>query len=352
MRNCKLSITIALSCFLAASPAKAFWPVFDFAEIPAGIITQVLTSAQNLSEMKSQISELTENLRAIGDTCQTISQFRKDLYMGDDTGDVASATGVAVDKTLATSIVVQDKVITAANGVNDAHKAIINKVVSQIEQEIKVAAAETSIKLAQNDIYTPYIEENEEEIVDTNKEKENLQNFFAAVKKENQQLYVKMNDLFESSISVMNDSADLNHQALSTLEQAIEKSEQKVNENERKELQERTAALLNREQENSDLGISLMESVQNKYSKQYQEKIADNLSNYQKMVQAYLDGNVTAQELREAGTNLKAEVNAIDIFDDSNIFAQYNKENAEVHDSTSKLVEDVKRVWAEDKDNS
>ena len=351
MRNCKLGITIALGCFLAAGQAKAFWPVFDFGEIPLGIITQIETAAENLSEMKAQISEMTENLRAIGDVRQTVAKFGKDLYNESGLDDLAETTATIVDKNFAANTVIQDKVIEAAKAVNDTHKTIINTVISQIEKETKIATKDISeyIKLAQNEKYIPLIEEDEEEIVDTDKEKKNLKNYFETIRKENLQLYVKLNDLFESSINVMNDGADLNHQALSALGEALKETDQKIDEIERKELQERTLNLLNKEQENSDFGIGLMENEQTKYSKLYQEKIVENLNNYQKMVQAYLEGNISAQELRDAGKNLKAEVDAINIFEDNSIFSQYNKENIDIQNSTNKLAEDVKRIG---KDNS
>jgi len=46
---------------------------------------------------------------------------------------------------------------------------------------------------------------------------------------------------------------------------------------------------------------------------------------------------------------LKAEVDAINIFEDNSIFSQYNKENIDIQNSTNKLAEDVKRIG---KDNS
>lgn len=351
MRNCKLSITIALGCFLITNPAKAFFPVFDFAEMPAGVITQVLTSAQNLSEIKSQLAEMTENLRAIGDVRQTITQFSKSLYKGKGS-KTAEATMQAVEKAFAANTIAQDKAISAVNSINDAHKSIIDSMVSQIEQETKISSAETSnyIQLAQNDLSLPIVEEEEEETADINKEKENLQKYFDDVKKQNLDLYVKMNDLFESSISVMNESADLNHQAFLTLNNVIKDSGEEINATDRQQLEERTTALLNKDQENSDFGISLMEDIQANYSKQYHEKIADSINNYQKMVQAYIDGHITAQELKDAGNALKAGAEVASV--DGQIFAQYNQENGRVQAETSKLVADVKKAWADEGNNS
>lgn len=351
MRNCKLNITIALGCILIASPVKAFFPVCDYCELPTGVVPQITLAAQNLSEMKTQLSAMTENLRAIGDVRQTITAFSKDDTNEDDVVIAAVATRDAVDMAFANNIVVQDKVMEIAQVVNDTHKSIINAMVSQVEQEMKIASVSTpNIEIAQNDMYIPVIEENEEEAVDVNEEKESVQKYFEKIKNENNQLYVKMNDLFESSISVMNESAELNQQALRQLKTVL-KELPEITDGEKAQMQERTNDLIKKEQENSDLSISLMEDIQVNYSKQYQEKIAANLNNYQKMVQAYIEGNVTAKELREAGNTLKTEVNAVNIFADSNVFAQYNQESEKVKSSTTKLVEDINQ-WAKEENKS
>ena len=80
MGKCKRHTAIILCCasFLINKPAYAFWPVLDFGEI-IPIVSNVTTSLDSLSQTKSQLTELKNSLKAIGDSIDTISQFSQDL---------------------------------------------------------------------------------------------------------------------------------------------------------------------------------------------------------------------------------------------------------------------------------
>ena len=74
----RLCAVVVCCAMLFSMPAKAFWPVFDFTEI-APVISQVSTGIERVRNLKDQLLEMKNNLKAIGDKIKSFAQFAKDI---------------------------------------------------------------------------------------------------------------------------------------------------------------------------------------------------------------------------------------------------------------------------------
>lgn len=339
MKNCKKKITIAFcGLLLLVKPAQAFITL-DFTEIKS-VISQITTAVDNLQQVKAQMTEMMGSLKAIGDSCKTITQFAPNF---DNLTDGILATNKAtetLDSTLKTQLAAQNKLDETLGMVNTAQKRMATSLVDEIEKGMKLATKESvnNIVLAKN---TVAVEEEEEESYDVAELQKNLQKIFESTEEGNNQLNIGLNDVFDETLNIMNKGADINDEALDGLSELILRINKGISEEKREYFAARLNELKLREQEVSDQGLTIAEDAKAKYNRQYQEKIADGIRNYQKAVLAYVDDNLSKEELLKAGAILRETSSSKEVYADAELLAEYKTKVAAVRLEAEQLAKEI-----------
>ena len=311
MKICKLGAILAFcGVFIMCNTANAFL-VLDFGQmIP--VPKEISNGITKLGDIKSALTNLKENLSAIGDKVNSISEFNKDASK--DSGKCKNAATAAND-----SVIDNIKSIAVAqSGIADILKIaqstktdLANGIVLQTEELINVASAE-----------------NNEEI------KANIVANFENIKELGSQLTEDVNEAFDTALNTVNQNAQKSHDALTNLRK-VAMFEEKLTEDEKDVW--RSNDLNSREQAVSDEGINMIEIAHEQYNKEYKEKFSDELNNYQKVVLAYAEGNAGKEDVISAGEQFKLAV--------ANINVALNEEKrVNYEENATKLQNEVEEV--------
>lgn len=393
MGKCKRHTAIILCCasFLINKPAYAFWPVLDFGEI-IPIVSNVTTSLDSLSQTKSQLTELKNSLKAIGDSIDTISQFSQDLRNNlDDIADIADESVGIVNDTPGTDKNVQEGFTNAIDKVNNAQTNFVNNAVDQTQGALDKAEsaadkgssgidaaqnagadAEDFLNKAQEKTQKPNAdteksgsqeisgsstpvssqpeaveeEEEEEEIPDINDMaalREEIKAGFVVARDENKKMAEQLNDIMDASINVLNKTAGENRAVLDELTQVIRDTD-RLDKQGKKVLLKKIAELQVRRQQLSDRMIAVAESAKEEYNLEYQNKIADGIDNYEKVIERYLRGDASREEVISAGEKLKEDAALLNVAPDKGIIAELNKEAEILKSEFAAMAAEIKKT--------
>ncbi len=346
--------TISCCTFLLIEPAHAGIPVFDWLEsVP--LFSQITATTKSLNNVKSQISQLKETLTAIGDKVNTISKFTTDLSKIN--ADIKSLT-VHVTKTIddAANIggSVQDKINSALDNVTSKQNDLTKQLTTQINSKINQTAFSNNnflgdkgkIKLPLKDKDLPLSIEEEEEEEEINDDSEDISEIFALFKKESERLTEELNDILEDAIYVLNQSTDISHKQLLLLQETLLKQDTDIDTAQKEKLEKKLADLIIHEQKVSDWGADIIESIKNRYNREYQTKLVDGFNNYERIVQAYLEKNATKEELDQAENKLKKDVSSINVMPDENTIKSYKEEWQMVRKEMAELSAEIENTVA------
>lgn len=393
MGKCKRHTAIILCCasFLINKPAYAFWPVLDFGEI-IPIVSNVTTSLDSLSQTKSQLTELKNSLKAIGDSIDTISQFSQDLRNNlDDIADIANESAGIVNDNLGTNIDIQNGVTDVIDKVNNVQSGLVNNVVEQTQGALDQADgmadkatsgidtaqktgkdAENLLNKAQEKTQKPNTdteksgsqgisgssapvssqpeaveeEEEEEEIPDINDMaalREEIKAGFAVARDENKKMAEQLNDVMDASVSALNKTTEESRLALEKLAQAVRDTD-RLDKQDKEVLEKKIGELQVRQQRLADRMIAVAESAKEEYNLEYQNKIADGIDNYEKVIERYLRGDASREEVISAGEKLKEDAALLNVAPDKGIIAELNKEAEILKSEFAAMAAEIKKT--------
>ncbi len=358
MSGCKQSIAMAFcGIMLLVKPASAFWPVFDFMEI-IPVTSQVSTAAEAFVQVKSQLMQLSETLKALAAKGGTIAQFSKKIKKHlSSVGDQASSTSDGVSQNLKTNDDVQDNLDQIADKINEGQQILIDQTVDHVNNVLNHRFRPLIIKTDDDDRGNDQPqsieeEEEEEEVSEKQALKEDVLEVMKNIREDSAELTMQLNDAFEEVIAVMNKNAQENHQMLSDLNKSL-RDLANVDLVKKQQLQDRLAALTIREQNVSNWGISIAEAERDKYNQESKSKIQEGLNNYQKVVLAYIDGHASKEDVSEAGNTLKKQAKSISVKPDAMVISKYKQEIAAVQEEISNITTEIKELLnTSDSDNT
>lgn len=382
MVKTKILSLIVLGCaIIICKPAKAFWPVMDFGEIP-GMVSSVSTGMGSLSGTVSQLNELNNALKAMGQSIDNIAQFGQDLRNTvTNIQDVATDTVDGLNENLGTDIKIPEDVNNGINSANDAFgdglDSVINKTQDSInksneyidkgsqdvveaqnaankaDEEMQKLNAKNEAEKAkkeqekqkqeQEQASEPVEEEEEEEEIPENEEiyvqQEEIMGNIEAFEEECKQIIAQMNDVLDTAINTLNKSSQKTNSILDRLEKSIAETEQ-LESTDKEEITQKVADLRVRYQNMADRGVILVENAKENYNAEYQNKLMDGISNYKKTIESYFRGDVNKEEVLKKGEELKVAFAQIDTRIDQNILEQQKK-------IAEEIKADIKAIAAE-----
>lgn len=347
MSNIKQNIAVVccgLTLSLIPEISKAMIPGSDLIESYVPLPNEITQTATSLANAKNQLAQLKENLSAMGGDAVKAFDMGVSLRAEDDEGDeAANHVSETIKYAFDTNIKAQNILEQASSAVDNAQQDIANSLVQKVEKDMKLASNTTphNIYIAQNEVSLS-LEEEEEESVDSSAEQDKINALFDGVKKESKQLNTELNDTFDSTLNIMNQVADMNHKSLTALEKFL-KSAKEADADKLAELRVRVHELIKKEQLVSDRNVQAIENNKNQHNKDYQENIADGINNYQKVVQAYINGDTSKDEVLAAGAKLKQAV--ANSKTATNVSDGYKNDIAAIQEETLALAKEVKSLY-------
>lgn len=346
MSSIKQNIAVVccgLSLSLAPEISQAI-PVTDLIEDFVPIPTEMIQAGMSLANAKNQLSQLQEGLSAMGGDAVKAFDMGENLRAEDDEGEeLADNVSKTVKYAFDTNIKAQNALDEASSAVDNAQQNIADSLVQKIEADMKLASnsATHNIYIAQNEIILS-LEEEEEESVDSSIEQNKFEALFNNMKEKSKQLNIELNDTFDNTLSIMNQTADMNHKSLVALEKFL-KTAKEADAGKLAALRVRVNDLMQREQAISDRNVQAIENNRNQYNKDYQENIADGINNYRKIVQAYISGDISKDEVLNAGAELKQAVANSKAA--KNVSDSYKNDIAAIQEETFALTKEVKSLY-------
>lgn len=367
---------IILSCaIMTCKPAKAFWPVMDFSEVPV-IISKVTTALDALAENKEQLMKMNGALEAMGKSIDNIAQFGQDLRgLTKDIQDVANNTVDGVNENLGTDIEIpesvnngftvtnealgdglgdivnqtqdtlkfgEDIIDESASGIDTAQKGAnqANEGLKKLEEKNEEEKAKREEKQSQTEEPVEEEEEEEEIAEDTNDiMKEEIMVNIDAFESESKQLIAQMNDVLDTAINTLNKSAQNTQKLLDNLGQTVRATEQ-LEESDKEALLQRIEKLKTQHRNISDKTIAIVENAKETYNQEYEDKLIDGLVNYRNTVEMYLRGDISKEIVIKKGEELKLAVKQIDTTIDKETLEMQNQE-------TENIKKEIKAIAAE-----
>lgn len=318
------------------------------------------TSKDGLDDLKSEVDKAKD---------EGLVDALKDKYTGENSGnlidkikqgsdDLSNATegiGNALDKINETGIIDTGGFGNALDNINqkqenlsgkaeDAEKAY-NKAKDKYDEYREKKEQKEKGEAASESDNVPVEEEEEEEEVSEYSAKEAAEEMklgFDTVKDESRKVAERVNDSFDASISTLNQTAQKSLSVFARLEKALAGVDS-ISAEEKKKLQERLTGLKKEQQDVSDRAIAVMEAVKDNYNLEYQDKVADGISNYEKLVNEFLRGNTSKEMVFAAGEQLKKEISGINVMPDKGILDEINRREAKVKEELIILTEDIKK---------
>lgn len=185
-------------------------------------------------------------------------------------------------------------------------------------------------------------EEEEEEISEKDALKAEFTEYFNEVRLENKKIHTQMNDILDMYINKLNENLALGNSIFEVFENNINEY-QKMGEKEKQTLLKRIADIKKKQQDIMERNISIAEDVKSNYNLEYKNKILDGLINYERIVVAYINGDISKEEVIKAGKKLKEDASTLAYAPDKNIMLNLKKELATIKKEVTKITKDIKK---------
>lgn len=194
-------------------------------------------------------------------------------------------------------------------------------------------------------------EEEEEEEISNEESIAVLKKYFTTIYDENKKIANRLNDVLDMHINKLNTSSENAEKSLTQLESDITNNSIFTSE-EKEDLVNRILDIKSRHQKVYDWNIILAEKAKDKYNIEFKNKILDNLSNYEKMAIAYLNGDATLKEVNKVGEQVKKNAKTMSVATDRKVMEQIKKEAAKLRKDLAALSDDIKKKENKSKVNS
>ena len=389
--------------FLFAKSSFANIPAFDpMSYIPD--IKQFKELATDLRNTKEQLNQIRQDLRAMGDSVKSVASYsQKVIHTVKRGAEAVSSVVDKVNETLGTDIQIGEGLNNVIASAENVQKDLINNSVDRVAgvlngedipviddikekmptipnlpsvpnlpdfpltedkpdtdtPKIKMPDTPAAIKIPSiekpKELTMPtapsltYEEEEEEEEVGKEEIIAELKTYFTSIQDENKKIANRLNDVLDMHINRLNTSAEKAEKSFAMLEANLD-GNSNFSAKERTDFINRIVDLKARHQKVYDWNIILAEKVKENYNKEFKNKILDNLSNYEKVTVAYLNGSATLKEVNTVGMQVKNDARAMSIVTDKKVMAQIKKEAAKLRKDLIALSSDIKKI--EDKNKS
>ena len=343
------SAVLCLGVLLSVNAAYAQWPVFDFQEI-VPISKDVKTGVDTIKDLKEQIGEMNKTLNAIGKEAKTVASFSQNISANGSGNAKSAAEEVQTASSNSAAITSQtaETVSDTTTSTINTQKNIVNDYVDQASQIAGIGNNSQNMlnKNVSNKEIFSYEEEEEEEEISIAGNIEELSRIQNEVQAEQKQLAVELNDILETQLTMLNKASAENIAAFEELDKILQNLPQ-LSPSDKNRLHSRIEEISQKQRENTDWAVRIVESAQENYNREYNKVIKDGINNYTKIVIAYTKGDDSKENVIAAGNKLKEETAAINVTPASSVLTELQNAVVEVNKDVENLVSEIDNILKE-----
>lgn len=334
---------LCVSVLLFANAAYAQWPVFDFQEIiPIG--KDVKTGVDTVKDLKSQLGEMDKTLNAIGKESKTFASFSQDISAtgGDDAQSAAENAQTSSSNGTKATFQAPQTVSDATEDIVKTQKNMIDDYVNQTNQIAGIQNGGQNMPSTGGNTFS-FEEEEEEEEVSVNDEIEQINQIHKEILAEQKQLSVELNDTFESQLTILNKAVAENIVAFEELDKTLQ-NRSLLNQKDKSRFHNRIIEITQKQRENSDWAIRIVESAKENYNREYNKVIKDGINNYTKIVISYIKGDTDKESVVIAGNKLKEDAGAINVTPDQSVLKELQRLSADINKEVENLASEIDNI--------
>ncbi len=340
------SAVLCLGVLLSVNAAYAQWPVFDFQEI-VPISKDVKTGVDTIKDLKEQIGEMNKTLNAIGKEAKTVASFSQNISANGSGNAKSAAEEVQTASSNSAAITSQtaETVSDTTTSTINTQKNIVNDYVDQASQIAGIGNNSQNMlnKNVSNKEIFSYEEEEEISIAGNIEELSRIQN---EVQAEQKQLAVELNDILETQLTMLNKASAENIAAFEELDKILQNLPQ-LSPSDKNRLHSRIEEISQKQRENTDWAVRIVESAKENYNREYNKVIKDGINNYTKIVIAYTKGDDSKENVIAAGNKLKEETAAINVTPASSVLTELQNAVVEINKDVENLVSEIANILKE-----
>ncbi len=340
------SAVLCLGVLLSVNAAYAQWPVFDFQEI-VPISKDVKTGVDTIKDLKEQIGEMNKTLNAIGKEAKTVASFSQNISANGSGNAKSAAEEVQTASSNSAAITSQtaETVSDTTTSTINTQKNIVNDYVDQASQIAGIGNNSQNMlnKNVSNKEIFSYEEEEEISIAGNIEELSRIQN---EVQAEQKQLAVELNDILETQLTMLNKASAENIAAFEELDKILQNLPQ-LSPSDKNRLHSRIEEISQKQRENTDWAVRIVESAKENYNREYNKVIKDGINNYTKIVIAYTKGDDSKENVIAAGNKLKEETAAINVTPASSVLTELQNAVVEINKDVENLVSEIDNILKE-----
>ncbi len=343
------SAVLCLGVLLSVNAAYAQWPVFDFQEI-VPISKDVKTGVDTIKDLKEQIGEMNKTLNAIGKEAKTVASFSQNISANGSGNAKSAAEEVQTASSNSAAITAQtaETVSDTTTSTINTQKNIVNDYVDQASQIAGIGNNSQNMlnKNVSNKEIFSYEEEEEEEEISIAGNIEELSRIQNEVQAEQKQLAVELNDILETQLTMLNKASAENMAAFEELDKILQNLPQ-LSPSDKNRLHSRIEEISQKQRENTDWAVRIVESAKENYNREYNKVIKDGINNYTKIVIAYTKGDDSKENVIAAGNKLKEETAAINVTPASSVLTELQNAVVEINKDVENLVSEIDNILKE-----
>lgn len=339
-----LAIFLCCVLFLTSNAAQAMWPVLDFGEV-IPLFSKVKEALKTLSQMSGQLGNMSSTLKAVGDQIDPLAKFSQSFSIT-NLSDIAGDAEDAETDSSVNGKQISENYAKANDIVWSGCLSVISDLIADMAQNRSQQSDSYSFNF-----YTRHdtallkmayaVEPTKEKTDSVFDSEQDTGAKFSAVEEELNILNEKMNDLFDASISRLNQNTEKSLQAMKKLKEELQRSTD-IRPKEKDAYLKRVEELINRRQNVGDRLVAIAESTKDNFNSEFQNVVLDGLSNYRKTVERYNRGDAAKEELTKEGEKLREAVATIDTSPDKNVLSALYTEADTIGKDMSVLAADIK----------
>ncbi len=301
-------IVIAICSIMAVRPAVAFiWPTFDFAQVGA-FISGISNGVSQVANTKSQIENTIQTINSVGDQVTNVTKYMADLKNVVAKIGEFDLSSIQIDKSLKDAFSnIKDTVTSTVQTVNNTVTETVQNVGSQIDNGATEEEVQSTLKDSQEEI-----EEQKQELEDKMKE-----------------TGVQIEDMTTEVV-----------ETIKTIIPVIEQSDE-LTEEEREEYKSQAEELLQKAELLKTMAENIINSAQTQLDTEYAQNIQNSFDEYSQKIAAYYAGEISREELDQAGEKLQQDIASNPLPWDENVVDNLLQIAEELISGAQKLQEEI-----------
>ena len=357
MKHKHLFFVSLFSLMLISNQTKAFWPVFDMGEIVPSI-KGVVESGKQLKTVQQSLADLKKSLETLKASVASLASFAAILGFDPSAIDeFMTSINDKISENLDFDINIQEQIDNKISEITQGQLDGIESAIDEIENvaadvenlnndveqmadkinkdiELKVEdprdlnAPEvidikepTELKTPKNLIIeeAPFklkfvdeevVEEEEEEEIDDSEQLSKVKQIITLTKSEIEKSHIMLNDYLDIAINKLSENHKITSNQIDEIQKRVNGSAD-IADDKKTQLSEELEII---KEDNNQLYSKMIASAESKkysYNREYKSKIEEGFNNYEKIVEAYIYGDISKDRFLNGGKEFKKKANSV-----------------------------------------